>query len=472
MENNKSNIKFFIGLFVLFLTTVGISYAYFTVRITGNEEASSMRLTTKNLSLIYNDVQVSSGLNQEPGWSDTKTLTITNDGSGTAIYNIVWRDLLNTIINGELVISATCTASSGSCLNMPETQVPPTTVTVNNVFVYGGVEIPVGVTHTYTITIEFKETGSNQNYNQNKSFSGTLNIADGTPTDESCFTTTNVDSTTVKITNYDATCGTDVIIPSTIGGKTAAEIFGAYYATGPTGAFYNKGLTSVVIPNTVTRIERDSFENNNLTSVIIPNSVTFVGTGAFDHNSLMAVSISENITTLYGIFQSNNLTLVNIPNGIASIGEYAFTNNQLASVMIPSGVTSIERRAFSNNYLTSITIPSDVITIGTYAFESNNLTSLVIQNGVTTIGESAFYNNPLASVTIPSSVMSIGSSAFYSVSPSNRFLESVTIEGKSSSSEFNTYGSNLWGWKSGITCVTNNTSNVENGCITWTGSGS
>jgi len=46
-------------------------------------------------------------------------------------------------------------------------------------------------------------------------------------------------------------------------------------------------------------------------------------------------------------------------------------------------------------------------------------------------------------------------------------LTSVTIKTKTSSSQFSSYGNSIWGWKSDVTCVKDNTSNVTNGCITW-----
>ena len=89
---------------------------------------------------------------------------------------------------------------------------------------------------------------------------------------------------------------------------------------------------------------------------------------------------------------------------------------------------------------------------------------------MTTIGVTAFTDNYLTSVKIPSSVTTINSYAFW-----KNQLKSVTIEGKSSSGNFTTYETSLWGWASAAnrTCtVTDNTSNVEGGCITWLGSGS
>ena len=41
------------------------------------------------------------------------------------------------------------------------------------------------------------------------------------------------------------------------------------------------------------------------------------------------------------------------------------------------------------------------------------------------------------------------------------------MTGKTSSSEFTTYGPGLWGWANNITCTPDNTTYDENGCIQW-----
>ena len=411
MENNEitktNKIKVIVITLLIFIVSIaGISYAYFTIQITGNDTASSMRLSTANMSLIYNDVQIASGEYVTPGWSETKTLTVTNNGNVTSDYIIKFRELTNTIIYGELVLLATCSSSSGTCDNLPERAVHSASTEITNAYMYGPISIDPGVTHTYTLTIEFIETGSNQNYNQNKYFNGTLNIGDGTATPESCFTISNFTSSIVQIANYDETCGSDVIIPSVINGKTISRIYGS----GSNGAFNNKGLTSVIIPNSVTTIGSSAFSSNQLTSVVIPNSVI----------------------TLRG-----------------------FSNNQLVSAVIPNSVTTLG--GFSSNQLTSVAIPSSVTTIEGNAFDHNQLTLVIIPSSVTTIESSAFYNNQLVSITIPNSVTTIGNQAFLS-----NQLTSVTIEGKSSSGDFTSYGSNIWGWATGY----------SDSNIVWTGSGS
>ncbi len=188
MEENKLNksnkIKVIVLTALLFLIAIsGITYAYFSIQIVGNEEASSIRVTTANLKLIYTDTLVMSGEKIYPGWTQTKTITVENAGNQDVYYNIIWRELLNEITNNELVISATCTSSvqGNTCPNISETVIPTETTLTNNISIKKNIGIEVGETHTYVVTVTFKETGSNQNYNQNKQFYGTLNIEEFTP---------------------------------------------------------------------------------------------------------------------------------------------------------------------------------------------------------------------------------------------------------------------------------------------------
>src|SRR5690625_1049267 len=161
-----------------------------------------------------------------------------------------------------------------------------------------------------------------------------------------------------RITNYIGT-NKNVIIPSKLGGLTVTEIgeLNIFHVDRP--VFRNKGIESVVIPNSVTSIGYYSFGDNNLTSVDIPNSVTKIGNNAF---------------------QNNQLTSVDIPNSVTEIGVGAFLNNQLTSVDIPNSVTKIGNNAFYNNQLTSVDIPNSVTEIGVGAFLYNQLTNVILRN--------------------------------------------------------------------------------------------
>ena len=78
----------------------------------------------------------------------------------------------------------------------------------------------------------------------------------------------------IAITDYDASCGSDVVIPKSINGYPVTNI--------SLRAFQRKGLTSVVIPNSVKSIKAWAFTSNRITSVIIPDSVTYLSCGVFD----------------------------------------------------------------------------------------------------------------------------------------------------------------------------------------------
>ena len=78
----------------------------------------------------------------------------------------------------------------------------------------------------------------------------------------------------IAITDYDASCGSDVIIPKSINGYPVTNI--GY------DAFKRKGLTSVTIENGVEEINDSAFSNNNLTAVTIPDSVIYLSCAAFD----------------------------------------------------------------------------------------------------------------------------------------------------------------------------------------------
>ncbi|MDV7186087.1 leucine-rich repeat protein [Lutibacter sp. TH_r2] len=160
--------------------------------------------------------------------------------------------------------------------------------------------------------------------------------------------------------SYDFTL-TDIIIPETLDGQTVTEIWGSNLVFG--SAFIEKGITSIVFPETLLKIGRYTFYKNELTEVIIPDSVIEIGDNAFRGNQLTSVTLSDNLKVLETqVFTSNNLTSITIPEGVTEIGDSAFSSNSLTSVSIPNSVTNIGEGAFLSNSLTSITLPTVDIT--------------------------------------------------------------------------------------------------------------
>ena len=174
----------------------------------------------------------------------------------------------------------------------------------------------------------------------------------------------------LSITGYSGT-ETELNIPSHINGLPVGII--------EEKAFFQRQLTSVIIPDTVIRIFRDAFLGNNLASVIIPNRVDYIGRFAFAHNQLADIILPNSLREIkMGAFTGNKLTTLVIPNRVVIIESLAFAYNHLSNVVIPQSVTKIEDEAFSNNQLTDIVIPNSVVSIGVGAFKDNQLTTITI----------------------------------------------------------------------------------------------
>ena len=164
-----------IGIVFLLIITISFSYAYFSIKVSGNDNAKDIVVNAGTLSLVYTDGPEIKVENIRPGKTITKEVTVKNTGTLDTNYNIVWQSLINEITNDELVLSATCqrlNASGtveGKCGSISQSPISDTAIARK-------ISIESGITHKYTFTILFKETNANQNYNQGKKFSGVLGI--------------------------------------------------------------------------------------------------------------------------------------------------------------------------------------------------------------------------------------------------------------------------------------------------------
>ncbi len=240
-------------------------------------------------------------------------------------------------------------------------------------------------------------------------------------------------------------------------------------------AFGNSNLTSITIPQTVTRIGHTAFyECENLGSITIPQSVTDLGSWVFGYcKNLTSVNIAARITEIevyafYGCYKLNNVTLptsltsiasnafgvcsilsgIEIPSNVKTIGDSAFAYcSELKAIKIPNSVTSIGDLVFINDvgikiycyngstaqqyadnngidcYLLDslftspdFVVPEDLQTIQSEAFSGIGAESIELSQNVTTIGSRAFSDcHSLTKVNIPSSCTSIATDAFANV---------------------------------------------------------
>jgi hypothetical protein len=101
--------------------------------------------------------------------------------------------------------------------------------------------------------------------------------------------------TTVAITGYGGS-ETSITIPSSIAGKPVTRI-------GSNAFIDNTSITSVIIPDTVLRIESSAFQNSAITSIDLGEGVGYIGSNAFNGANLTSVTIPNSVSTIdYGAF--------------------------------------------------------------------------------------------------------------------------------------------------------------------------
>lgn len=253
---------------------------------------------------------------------------------------------------------------------------------------------------------------------------------------DKCFTYTSNDDGIV-IQDYNISCGSDVDVPSMIGGSPVVEILDY--------AFYNKNITSLVLHYNLESIGNSSFAYNNISEIIIPDSVVKMGEFAFYGNKIKTVELSEKLEKISSYaFALNSLESLEIPKNITLIEDYAFLENSLKEIKIENYV-SLGTGSFAKNKVEGedafiyafnedgsrdyskiigysgsaknleIPVSKDkvsLLTIGTGAFASCNLESVTIPTTVQVIEASSFFDNSIESVEFPSKLRVIGAEAF------------------------------------------------------------
>ena len=213
------------------------------------------------------------------------------------------------------------------------------------------------------------------------------------------------------------------------------------------GAFYlyNKKLSSVVLPNTITKIPLQAFNAcSALSSVKLGESVTTIGAAAFkDCTSLRSMKLPDGISVINAAAFNgcSSLTTINVPASLVSIGDYAFSDTRITTFFSNEALVSIGTNAFSRcKYLRNVYLGHNVTSVGSNVFKDCiNLTKLVCPEGLFSTapyGNMLAYNDTMVfedgliyssdkssilhvpgnydkTVVLPSSVTSYRSDAFY-----------------------------------------------------------
>lgn len=149
-------------------------------------------------------------------------------------------------------------------------------------------------------------------------------------------------------------------------------------------AFSNcSSLEQIQLPSKLQTIGIQAFAYSGLKNIVIPDSVTDIQRGAFGRMpALESVQLSKGITKINpDTFDEDPLlTNVIIPNTVTDIGDNAFAScTSLLSIDIPDSVTSIGRSAFySCTGLTSVVFKGTPTTLNAGAFRNCTQSNLHI----------------------------------------------------------------------------------------------
>ena len=195
MSKRQKIIVSITGIFLVLMILVGLTYAYFLTKITGNTNEKSISVSTANLVLEYGEnTNVVQGINNaEPGYSVEKIFTATNKGNSTVTYGAALESIVNELSRQQdLVYTLTCTSYlkegfslasdgtitgtvDGTCNGVPTEKQFPSTRTLS---VMATNTIDTTHTHAYKLTVTYKEMGVDQSVDMNKTFSAKVNIVD------------------------------------------------------------------------------------------------------------------------------------------------------------------------------------------------------------------------------------------------------------------------------------------------------
>ena len=186
MNRNQKIVVSITGIFLVLMILVGLTYAYFLTKITGNTNSKSISVTTANLAIVYEDNSaeiLGKDLTLIPSDTEigTKIFTVTNNGNDTNYVVVIENVSVTKASDGSTTpfdrndfrYTLTCTKSDGSSCDGVSTQ----SIFPINGGVLVGNSIKEGDVHTYTFKMWYIDTGIDQSNDMGKTIQARLNIA-------------------------------------------------------------------------------------------------------------------------------------------------------------------------------------------------------------------------------------------------------------------------------------------------------
>ena len=237
MNRKQKIIVSITGIILVSLILIGLTYAYFLTKITGNTNSKSISVTTANLAIVYDDNSaeiLGKDLILEPNSEKeigTKTFTVTNKGNAKTSYVVVIDETkitnaadgtTTTFESNDFRYTLTCTEG---CNGVGTQSVFP----INGGVLVGN-SIDVGIVQTYELKLWYIDTGIDQTNDMNKRLEARINITDATALSNSLLTNKNSLAYNIINSARNKTNGTELLsVPRT----KVVEQFPTEYVSDP-----------------------------------------------------------------------------------------------------------------------------------------------------------------------------------------------------------------------------------------------
>ena len=392
MKRKKVIVVSAVGITIVLLTLLGLTYAYFLTRIQGNTNEKSISVTTANLELTYADGNGTiTSNNIMPGTTLTdKEFTVTNNGNATVNnYAVYLEELVNELTRpDDMVYTLTCTSSkeNKTCKGVSETTFPKLAgIIVTN-------SIDVGETQTYKLTVTYKEMNVDQSDDMNKKVSARVQIYNLQDIVDVTGTVTNANegdyvelhsnprksmiTTDNKYLIAAVEPGTHTLYVKDKEGtvKESKEIT------------IKKGSTASIDANVITITS--NIKNITIDLDVSNNSIEIGGITYYDDESFLAPYSLGTIVDMFSVAQTYRNNMANLTFASAKTAFDTTTTNELDCSsflsLVLGGITYNDSRYNSNNtniksFDYGITLPTNKYREGRYL--ANDLAHYADENG-------------------------------------------------------------------------------------------
>lgn len=202
-------------------------------------------------------------------------------------------------------------------------------------------------------------------------------------------------------------------------------------------ALLNTGVSSIIIPSTVTSISNNAFSPGMEITVASGNKSFFMQSGALVTSAGVITHIpasfageldltvgdyAQAVLGAYSLNGRDGITKVIVSTDQIVANSFAYFSGEVEVVLGTS--TELPANAFSNYAGTQITLPEGLTSIGQSAFEGTAITGITIPSTVTSLGMYVFEGcASLESIVLPDSITQIDSYLFTDCTA----LKSVTL---------------------------------------------